>query len=144
MSISQLLLQSALPSNMDEPSNLQKPHLHQPEAALIQDESRAQGAYLNAANYQATLRDTNQWNPAELATKNTTNDPDHAYTFTFANRPVLMEQKYGNIGLVNDEDAPLRNVETKGHIPQYLPIDSAPALPTYAPNPGYVRLPGLG
>jgi hypothetical protein len=130
-------------SQTPDTSNVDKNHLGQFESQMIHDESLAQPEYLNAANYKATLNDTNLGDPVLLAQRNPTNDPEHAYTFVFANRPIMAEPTFGRVGFVKDEDAGLRTVETLGHVPQYLPVDSAPPLPTYSQTPGFVRLPGL-
>lgn len=81
------------------------------------------------------------WDPAALAARNPTNDPQHAYGFVWANRPVPMEQSRRKGGFLDDQNAALRNQPTLGHVPRYAPVDGAPPLHTLEPTPGYVRVP---
>jgi hypothetical protein len=139
-----LLLGEALKAGVPDHAVVgDKRKLHDPEAKLRYAESEAAKELLRASNYKATAHDTAIWDPVALSKRNPTNDPAHAHTFMWANQPPVMEQARRKVGLVKDEDAALRRVETQGHVQNYFNPAGAPPLPTLPPTPGYIELPGL-
>lgn len=144
MSLS-LVLQRGLNSSVPDTQAVTGPKqsLHSTEAHMVTAESKPQLGLQTSSDYKATFNDSKEWDPSRLAQRNICNDPEHAYSMVWANRDPVMDQQRRKIGLIVDESAALRSMETQGHIQSYLCPEGAPPMTTERPTPGWVKLPGL-
>lgn len=120
-----------------------KDEIRQPETGIANQEPLPTLPLGATANNASWVDAATAWNPAVLAERPVCNDPAHANTLAWANRPQVMEQSRRLQGFRKDESAALRRQETLGHVPDYLVTSGAKPMSTLPPTPGYMVLPGM-
>jgi hypothetical protein len=118
-----------------------KDDIRHPETDVANQETQPTLPLGATANNAAWFDAATAWDPVALAKVPVCNDPAHANSLAWANRPAPMEQSRRLLGFSKDESAPLRRVETMGHVPDYLVVSGAKPLTTLPPTPGFLVLP---